>query len=125
MSDAPRSSRSQSRTSERSQPTPSKPQPPPIKPMPAPIKPPNRAKSKSMGPPPAPKAAVEDDGFDFLSSVPSPVIPLPKAVGNKDVRTKPDAKRMKVRGASPLDDFMDLIPASQRLWTRRLQRRRS
>ncbi|KAI9443061.1 hypothetical protein H4582DRAFT_2054156 [Lactarius indigo] len=108
MSDAPRSSRSQSRTSD-------KPQPPPIKPKPAPIKPLNHAKSKSMGPPPAPKAAVEDDGFDFLSSVPSPVIPLPKAVGNKDVRTKPDAKRMKVWGASPLDDFMDLIPASQRL----------
>ncbi|KAI9437167.1 hypothetical protein H4582DRAFT_2058172 [Lactarius indigo] len=111
MSDAPRSSCSQSRTSEQSQPAPSKPQPAPIKPKPAPIKPLNRAKSKSMGPPPAPKAAVEDDGFDFLSSIPSPVIPLPKAVGNKDVRTK----RMKVRGASPLDDFMDLIPASQRL----------
>ncbi|KAI9430606.1 hypothetical protein H4582DRAFT_2063621 [Lactarius indigo] len=111
MSDAPHSSCSQSCTSEQSQPTPSA----PSKPQPAPIKPLNHAKSKSMGPPLAPKAAVEDDGFDFLSSVPSPVIPLPKAMGNKDVCTKPDVKRMKVWGASPLDDFMDLIPASQRL----------
>ncbi|KAI9429895.1 hypothetical protein H4582DRAFT_2064505 [Lactarius indigo] len=114
MSDAPRSSRSQSRTSERSQPAPSKPQPPPIKPMPAPIKPlivlspsrwdlrrPQKRLWKMM-------ALTFCQAFHLQSF-------HPKAVGNKDVRTKPDAKRMKVRGASPLDDFMDLIPASQRL----------
>ncbi|KAH9007738.1 hypothetical protein EDB85DRAFT_2165278 [Lactarius pseudohatsudake] len=85
MSDVPRSSRSQSCASERSPPT-----------RPASTKPkPIAAKPEPMGPPPAPSSGGADDldEFDFMSKIPSP----PK-------RKKP-----------VFEDFMDLIPVSQRV----------
>ncbi|KAH9024315.1 hypothetical protein EDB85DRAFT_2150559 [Lactarius pseudohatsudake] len=86
MSDVPRASRSQSRASERSPPT-----------RPASTKPkPIAAKPQPMGPLLAPLSGGADDidDFDFMSKIPSPV---PK-------RKKPI-----------FEDFMDLIPASQKV----------
>ncbi|KAH8980289.1 hypothetical protein EDB86DRAFT_2835410 [Lactarius hatsudake] len=87
MSDVPRSSHSQSCASERSPPT-----------RPASTRPKSiTAKPQPMGPPPAPSSGGADDldDFDFMSKIPSPVIPS---------------------GRSPcFEDFMDLIPASQRV----------
>ncbi|KAH9040931.1 hypothetical protein EDB85DRAFT_2140089 [Lactarius pseudohatsudake] len=101
MSDVPRSSRSQSRASERSPPT-----------RPASTKPkPIAAKPEPMGPPPAPSSGGADDldEFDFMSKIPSPVMSLPQAPRAKSGGTQPKRKK------PVFEDFMDLIPASQRV----------
>ncbi|KAH8994653.1 hypothetical protein EDB86DRAFT_3078000 [Lactarius hatsudake] len=101
MSDVPRSSRSQSRASEQSQPT-----------RPASTRPKSiTAKPQPMGPPPAPSSGGVDDldDFDFMSKIPSPVMSLPPAPRARSGGTQPKWKK-------PIfEDFMDLIPASQRV----------
>ncbi|KAH9022136.1 hypothetical protein EDB84DRAFT_1565088 [Lactarius hengduanensis] len=101
MSDGPRSSRSQSRASERSPPT-----------RPASTKPkPITAKPQPMGPPPAPSPGGADDldEFDFMSKIPSPAMSLLPAPRAKSGGTQPKRKK------PVFEDFMDLIPASQRV----------
>ncbi|KAH9022209.1 hypothetical protein EDB85DRAFT_2151888 [Lactarius pseudohatsudake] len=101
MSDVPRASRSQSRASERSPPT-----------RPASTKPkPIAAKPQAMGPPPAPSSGGADDidNFDFMSKIPSPVVSLPPAPRAKSGGTQPKRKKPVFK------DFMDLIPASQKV----------
>ncbi|KAH9039763.1 hypothetical protein EDB85DRAFT_2140847 [Lactarius pseudohatsudake] len=101
MSDVLRASRSQSRASERSPPT-----------RPASTKPkPIAAKPQPMGPPPAPSSGGADDidDFDFMSKIPSPVVSLPPAPRAKSGGTQPKRKK------PVFEDFMDLIPASQKV----------
>ncbi|KAH9010053.1 hypothetical protein EDB85DRAFT_1902454 [Lactarius pseudohatsudake] len=101
MSDGPCSSRSQSRASERSPPT-----------RPASTKPkPITAKPQPMGPPPAPSPGGADDldEFDFMSKIPSPAMSLLPAPRAKSGGTQPKRKK------PVFEDFMDLIPASQRV----------
>ncbi|KAH8984302.1 hypothetical protein EDB86DRAFT_3084682 [Lactarius hatsudake] len=101
MSDVPRSSCSQSRASERSQPT-----------RPASTRPKLiTAKPQPMGPPPAPSSGGVDDldDFDFMSKIPSPVMSLPPAPRARSGGTQPKRKK------PVFEDFMDLIPALQRV----------
>ncbi|KAH9012057.1 hypothetical protein EDB85DRAFT_2159344 [Lactarius pseudohatsudake] len=118
MSDVPRSSRSQSRASERSPPTMS------TSTNPKQI----TAKPQPMGPPPAPLSGAaddDDDDFDFMSKIPSPVVSLPSAPRAKSGGTQVElhilnnSKHVYEYVTQPkrkkpvFEDFMDLIPASQ------------
>ncbi|KAH8985229.1 hypothetical protein EDB86DRAFT_2833171 [Lactarius hatsudake] len=98
MSDIPCSSRSQSHASERSpltRPTSTRPKLITAKPQP-------------MGPPPAPSSGGVDDLDDFnsMSKIPSPVMSLPPA---------PRARSRGTQKKPVFEDFMDLIPALQRV----------
>ncbi|KAH8978647.1 hypothetical protein EDB86DRAFT_3090267 [Lactarius hatsudake] len=64
-----------------------------------------------MGPPPAPSSGGVDDldDFDFMSKIPSPVMSLPPAPRARSGGTQPKRKK------PVFEDFMDLIPASQRV----------
>ncbi|KAH8983596.1 hypothetical protein EDB86DRAFT_3085261 [Lactarius hatsudake] len=101
MSDVPHSSHSQSCASERSPLT-----------RPASTRPKSiTAKPQPMGPPPAPSSGGADDldDFDFMSKIPSPVMSLPPAPRTRSGGTQPKQKK------PVFEDFMDLIPASQRV----------
>ncbi|KAH9169692.1 hypothetical protein EDB89DRAFT_2072686 [Lactarius sanguifluus] len=100
MSDISRISRSQSHGTAG---TPPSQQP---SPQPQPMGPPQQQRPPSTG---------GSDTFDFLSRMPSPVVPLPSVSRPSDVPHE-EGKRKKKRSPSPLGSFLDRIPASQRIF---------
>ncbi|KAH9167727.1 hypothetical protein EDB89DRAFT_1909818 [Lactarius sanguifluus] len=70
-----------------------------------------------MGPPQqqCPPSTRGSDTFDFLSRMPSPVVPLPSVSHPSDVPHE-EGKHKKKRSPSPLGSFLDHIPASQRIF---------
>ncbi|KAH9011237.1 hypothetical protein EDB83DRAFT_2322229 [Lactarius deliciosus] len=99
MSDISRHSRSQSRAAAGT--------PPSQQPSPQPqlMGPPLQQHTTSMG---------GSDAINFLSRMPSPVVPIPSVARPADI-PREDAKRRKKHSPSPLGSFMDRIPASQRI----------
>ncbi|KAI9433714.1 hypothetical protein H4582DRAFT_2060690 [Lactarius indigo] len=71
-------------------------------------------KPQSMGPPSKQRSEASgvSTGFEFLSKVPSPVVPIPSGPRLSDT-PRDDGKRKKRRTPSPPKDFMDRIPLSQ------------
>ncbi|KAH9169734.1 hypothetical protein EDB89DRAFT_1908384 [Lactarius sanguifluus] len=70
-----------------------------------------------MGPPQqqCPPSTGGSDNFDFLSRMPSPVVPLPSVSRPSDVPHE-EGKHKKKRSPSPLGSFLDHIPALQRIF---------
>ncbi|KAI9429676.1 hypothetical protein H4582DRAFT_2088702 [Lactarius indigo] len=73
-------------------------------------------KPQSMGPPSKQRSEASrvSTGFEFLSKVLSPVVPIPSGPCLSDTLWD-DGKRKKRRTPSPPKDFMDRIPLSQRV----------
>ncbi|KAH9012984.1 hypothetical protein EDB85DRAFT_1899985 [Lactarius pseudohatsudake] len=100
MSDISRPSRSQSRAAAGS------PQPSP-QPQPQP---------QPMGPPvqQRPASVRASGGFDFLAKIPSPVVAMQSAPHPSDTPSE-ESTHKKKRSPSPLANYMDRIPPSQRV----------
>ncbi|KAH9172395.1 hypothetical protein EDB89DRAFT_1906250 [Lactarius sanguifluus] len=75
-------------------------------PQPQPMGPPQQQRPPSTG---------GSDTFDFLSRMPSPVVPLPSVSRPSDVPHE-EGKHKKKHSPSPLGSFLDHIPALQRIF---------